>query len=260
VSNICVLFDFENINLSLQDNYQLSLTLEGFKKLIEFTKSLGNVEMKNFHVSAYWDNFKQFKNYVTMTGTNRVDVPINTKNAADGALIIQAMRMKLSNDLSKIDLVILFAGDGGYGSLIHYLFEEQKLVYICSVNNSTKENLRGLANKHFWIEDILSIKSAEDYNRQLCFKSALLPEWESVITKVKTYTKIPYIDKVFIAKQIFSCYDKHPPYKAYNTLEKCLKLVSDCCDQGLLLEEDRTIEGGKIVKHVKVNTEHLLLK
>jgi len=259
VKNICVLFDFENIVSSLQENYQLALTSDGFKKTISYVHSLGSTELKNIFVSAYWDNYKSYKQFPTITGTKKVDVPINTKNAADGALIIELMKLKVSSELDKITTIVLFAGDGGYGSLVRYLYEEQKEVIIISVKNCTKDELAKLA-QHTWIEDILEIKDKYTYNHQFLFKTTILPEWKSVVVKAKSFTKLPYLDKNYLAKQVYQSYDKHPPLNAYNTLEKCKKLVSDCCENGLFIEAERIVEDGKKTKYLIINSEHILIK
>ena len=71
---------------------------------------------------------------------------------------------------------------------------------------------------------------------------------------------MPYMDKGFLAKQIFQSCGNHPPFNAYDTIEKCKKLVSVCCDNGILIEGDRLIAGGQSIKTVRVNTDHVLLK
>jgi len=262
VRNVCIVFDFENIEVCLRKKYELSLTEKGFRKILDFASTLGTVQLNNVLVGAFWDNFKSQKNIVTKTGTKRVSVPINTKNAADGALIVEIMKLKIIGELDKIDIVYLLAGDGGYGALIEYLYEQSKEVFISSIGGSdyTKPELLSLATNHKRLEDILEISDSSN-NIEYTSKITLLPEWKAVIGKIRGLKRsIPFIDKNYLASKLAEASKNHPDLHNFDTKQKCQQLVDVCLQNQLLIPNKRNSEDGKIINTVEINESNPLVE
>ncbi|HHU83440.1 MAG TPA: hypothetical protein GXZ26_10605 [Firmicutes bacterium] len=152
------------------------------------------------------------------------------------------------------------AGDGGYGSLIHYLYGKEKEVIIYSVKGSTKPELTALANNHEWIEDIIEIKDKENFNTQFVQKTTLLPEWKAIVVKAKYFDKLPFLDVNFFAKQILQSSNSYEPLKPFDTIEKCKNLIAECCNAGIFIPGTRTTKTGAISKTIEINKSHILLK
>lgn len=261
IERVCIVFDLENIEISLQDSYGLSLTDKGIQKIISESNIYGTVENCDFFIGAYWDRFKKHKMLSSKIGATIVDVPINTKNSADCALIIEVMKLKINKRMDKINTFVIVAGDGGYGALITYLIQINKRVVIYSVSTSSKSDLLNLVNDKKRIEEILEIKNKDSFNPKYTIKYQKTPAIESIINKARALkTRMPYLDKNYFIKEVYKASTKHPPFYPYDTFSKCSKLIEECLELGIFISDSRTTKEGKNCITLELDETHSFIR
>jgi hypothetical protein len=256
--NTCILFDFENVEVNLREKYKLSLKEAGYKKIIEHVSTKGNLVKKYIFVGAYWNNFSSQKNFAVKLGFP-VDVICKTKSAADGALIVETMKLFINKDSDSIDQFILIASDGGYGNLVQFLYQEDKDVFIISNKKAVNSDLLDLLTESEWIEDILSIADDKTYDSELVQQIETTPEIRATVVKVRNLKHLPHIHKSYLEKQLFIASSKHTSLNAYDTLDKCKILVKHCCSLGIFTEYNAGTSDGKNVPALKLDESHILV-
>lgn len=258
-NNICIIFDFENIEVNLREKYKLSLKEDGFIKIIENIKTKGNAKIKNILVGAYWNNFISQKSFVIRSGKT-IDVICNTKSAADGALVVEVLKLFIGQQSEEIDTFVLVAGDGGYGNLIQFLLEEEKKVHLLSIKRSLNSDLKKLIGEVEWIDTILGIVDENNYDINYVTPLGLTEDVKSVIRKARgLLTRLPHLNKGYLIKQLLIASTKHPPLNPYNTEAKCTELVNKCCELGIFQEYTHQIENGKDIPALKLDEMHILV-
>lgn len=245
MSNIALFVDYENIHISLSNEYNFTLDVEKLIPLIqERIKKSGQILVQKAY--ADWEDYPQVQSkldrlaiepqYVLSKKVSKKDKSgnirvLSRKNSSDIAMALDIQQILYER--KEIDLFILVTGDRDFILPIRRLTGHQKGVIVFGVNQTTSRDLLDSlpSEKSFIsIEELLGIKAVQK-QEVIDFSSSDF-DWSSFILRMHQLEHLPFLSFKFLRDKILT-----ESMGCGNSVDSKTKFLNEAITQEILLTE-----------------------
>lgn len=242
LKNVAVFMDYENVHLCLMEGTNKIIDLDHFNAFREVGRKYGNVKrIKSF---ASWDHFRPQQQAFNDSSIDAIPSFSGLKNAVDIHLTVECLNTVFKE---KIDVVVIFSGDGGYAPLVKSLVEEHDVeVYVYSTKHGANTRAYNwLGDKHLFIDNELEevLKDKNELDPYIVKMIKVLHDAYSV--KKMSFVSAGYFVNHLKGREDFS-----------EVKERISYLLGDATRLSLILEKDRDAQSGNKMTSLEVNYEH----
>lgn len=142
--SVAIFWDFQNVG-KIKKNADL---------LLDFAKTQGSINWKNFYYNSQHTNQVNAKNKFELLGFNCVDVPDPKENSADYRIIADCVKTVAFN--RSLNTILLVLGDWDFAGLICILKSLSKKVIVFAQKGSASQRLIKLVGSEnfYFIDDL----------------------------------------------------------------------------------------------------------
>lgn len=242
---VAVFIDYENVHICLKETSKM-INLERFNIFREIGEKYGKVvSVKPY---AVWETMYTQQKAFENVGVKTVPILNNIKNATDITLVVDCLCSAFDADM---DIVVLFAGDGGYSPLVNALIDDlDKEVYLYSVVNGTKHRVyERLGDKHLYIDE--ELKDVIIVGEELRLEAEL----ETIIKLLhRDLGKYPFVGRGHFFRYITTQSElkEYDPSVTGKNIDKLIAFK-------LINQKDIVVEE-KNIRIIEINYDHFIIK
>ncbi len=150
-SNIAVFCDLENIAIGVRDARYAKFDI---KKVLERLLLKGNIVSKKAYCD--WDRYKEFKEGMHEAAFELIEIPHirqSGKNSSDIRMVVDALDLCYTK--SHINTFVVISGDSDFSPLVSKLRENNKMVIVVGVKNSSSDLLIANCDEFVFYDDLV---------------------------------------------------------------------------------------------------------
>ncbi len=150
-SNMAVFCDLENIAIGVRDARYAKFDI---KKVLERLLLKGNIVSKKAYCD--WDRYKEFKEGMHEAAFELIEIPHirqSGKNSADIRMVVDALDLCYTK--SHINAFVVISGDSDFSPLVSKLRENNKMVVVVGVKNSSSDLLIANCDEFVFYDDLV---------------------------------------------------------------------------------------------------------
>ena len=155
--NLAVFCDFENIAIGVRESRYAQFDIS---KVLERLLLKGSIVVKKAYCD--WERYKEFKAVMHEAAFELIEIPHvrqSGKNSADIRMVVDALDLCYTK--SHVDTFVIVSGDSDFSPLVSKLRENNKIVIVVGVKNSSSDLLISNCDEFIYYDDLVSEKKKQ---------------------------------------------------------------------------------------------------